>query len=249
MRTLLVALMLSALPFTASAASAAAAAVAAPPAAAPAGNLVTEGELRRVIENFLVQKAAPLNAQVSIKRIGCQGDLKLPAGRVSFEVVAPERWEGYGSSSVALIVRVDDQVKRNLTVQVEVEALAEMLVATRTLERGEVLAASDLALARRDLSHVQGRFLKGIDDAVGLRVKSAIRANSPVRGDYLERVPIVKSGQVVTILAENEAVRITASGRAKGSGALGDSIMVQNLASQKDVAARVLDASTVRVDF
>ena len=150
---------------------------------------------------------------------------------------------------MALIVRVDDQVKRNLTVLVEVEALTEMVVATRTLERGEVLGESDVALARRDLAHLQGRFCRSKDEVLGLRVKSAIRANSPLRGDYLERMPIIKSGQLVTIVVENEVVRITASGRAKGAGALGDTIMVQNLGSQKDVAARVVDASTVKVDF
>jgi flagella basal body P-ring formation protein FlgA len=71
----------------------------------------------------------------------------------------------------------------------------------------------------------------------------------PVRGDYLERVPLIKSGQLVTIVAENDVVRITASGRAKGSGAAGDMIAVQNLNSQKEIAGRVVDASTVRVDF
>jgi flagella basal body P-ring formation protein FlgA len=124
-----------------------------------------------------------------------------------------------------------------------------MVVAARTLERGEVLTASDLALARRDLAHVQGRFLSSTAEAVGLRVKNSLRANSPVRGDYLERVPVVKSGQMVMIVVENEVVKITASGRAKGSGAVGDLIAVQNLSSQKDIAARVVDASTVRVDF
>lgn len=241
MRALLLALLLFTLPLSAHAL--------APPVAPVAGTLVSEAEVRREIGEFLLKKAAPLNAQVTVKRIGYSGDLRLPEGRVSYEMVVPERWEGYGNASLALIVRVDDQVKRNLNVQVEVEALAEMVVATRTLERGEVLTPSDLALAHRDLAHVQGRFLKGIDEAVGLRVKSALRANSPVRGDYLERVPIVKSGQVVTILVENEVVKITASGRAKGAGALGDLIMVQNLSSQKDIAARVIDATTVKVDF
>ena len=239
MRAILIALMFLVLP----------AAGYALPAADPAGNLVSEAEVRRVMVEFLEKKAAPLNAQVFVKKVGYQGDMKLPAGRVSFEVVAPERWEGYGNASLALIVRVDEQVKRNLTVQVEVEALAEMVVASRSLERGEVLVASDLSLARRDLAHVQGRFLKTVEEAVGLRVKTTLRANSPVRGDYLERVPIIKSGQVVTILVENEVVRITATGRAKSAGALGDTITVQNLASQKDLAARVMDASTVRVDF
>ena len=218
-------------------------------AKAPHEKVVREAEVRKVIETFLAQRAAPLNAQVSVKKIGYSGDLKLPAGEIGYEVVAPERWEGYGNASLALVVRVDGEVKKNVTVLVEVEALAEMVVATRTLERGEVVTRSDLALARRDLAHVQGRFLQNVDEAVGLMVKSTTRANSPVRGDYLEKVPVVKSGQMVTIVAENEVVRITASGRAKGAGAVGDQIIVQNSSSQKDVAARVLDANTVRVDF
>ena len=239
MRALIVFLML--LPFPA---------FALPPApAAPPVTLVTERELRQVIGDFLAQKDKHLNAQVSVKKIGISGDMKLPPGTVSYEVVAPESWEGWGNASLALIVRVDDQVKRNLTVLVEVEALAEVVIATRPLERGEVIGESDVALARRDLAHLQGRVCRKPEEVVGLRMKSAVRGNSPLRSDYLERVPLVVSGQLVTIVAENEMVRITASGRAKGSGALGDTISVLNLSSQKELAARVVDATTVRVDF
>lgn len=241
MRTLLVALMLLAQPVFA----------AAPPSVPEAAmeNLVAEGEVRRVVEGFLLQRGTGLNAELSVKRIGYKGDLRLPPGRVSFEVIAPDRWPGYGRASLALVVRVDDQVKRNLTVLVEVEALAELVVASRTVERGEVLAPSDLALVRRDLSQMQGRYLKSVDEAAGLRARNVIRGNTPLRPEHLERVPVVKSGQLVTIVAENEVVRITASGKAKGSGAIGDSIVVQNLASLKEVSARVLDAATVKVDF
>lgn len=251
MKALLVSLILLGLVLPAQAAPAAAVPAAAPAAAPalPAGTVVTEEELRQVVREFLAKKTEHLSAQVVVKKIGVSGDLKLPAGRASFEVVAPNRWEGYGSTSLALIVRVDDQVKKNLTVQVEVEALAEMVVATRTLERGEVVSASDVALDRRDLAHVQGRYSRTLDEVVGLRVKSALRANAPLRGDYLERVPVVKSGQLVTIVAENDVVRITATGRAKLSGAVGDTISVQNLSSQKEIAARVVDATTVKVDF
>lgn len=216
---------------------------------AQAGTVVKEAELKRVVSDFIKQRTDHLEAEIAIKRIGISGDLKLPPGRVDYEVVAPDRWEGWGNASLALIVRVDDQVKKNLTVQVEVEALAEVLVTTRPLERGEVLSASDVALERRDLAHLQGRVCRTKDEVVGLRVKSALRANAPVRGDFLERVPVVKNGQIVTIVAENDVVRITAIGRAKANGAPGDLIPVQNTSSLKDLSARVVDASTVRVDF
>jgi flagellar basal body P-ring formation protein FlgA len=245
MRRILLAVILFSLPVPAFALPAPVAA----PAKAAGCNVVKEAEIRRVISDFVTRRTAPLAAEITVKRIGYSGDLKLPAGNVSYEVIAPERWEGYGNVSLALVVRVDEQVKRNLPVPVEVEALADMLVSTRTLERGEVIAQSDLAVAKRDLAHVQGRFLKNAEEAVGLRVKSAIRANFPMRSDYLERVPVVKSGQLVTIIAENDVVKLTTTGRAKGAGAVGDMITVQNISSQKDLAARVVDAMTVKVDF
>lgn len=250
MRALLVAIMLLAHPLFA-------AALPPVPEASPKNpapeasqeNMVTEGEIRRVVEGFLLQRGAGLNAQLSVKRIGYKGDLRLPQGRVSFDMIAPDHWPGYGRASLALIVRVDDQVKRNLTVLVEVEALAEMVVVSRTVERGEVLAPADLSVVRRDLSQVQGRFLKSVDEAAGLRARNVIRANTALRPDHLERIPVVKSGQLVTIVAENEVLRMTASGKAKGAGAIGDSIIVQNLSSLREVTARVLDAATVKVDF
>lgn len=220
-----------------------------PAPAAPAEVVVTEGELRRVIGDFLAKRVEHLGAEVTVKKIGVSGELRLPPGKISYEVIAPGHWEGWGKASLALIVRVDEQVKRNLTVLVEIEALAQMVVATRSLEQGEVVGESDVVLASRDLSQMQGRFCRDLKEVVGMRLKSTVRGNSPLRGDLLERVPLVKSGQLVTIVVENEVVRITTSGRAKGNGALGDTIAVQNLSSQKDLAARVVDATTVRVDF
>ena len=62
-------------------------------------------------------------------------------------------------------------------------------------------------------------------------------------------VPVIVSGQLVTIIAENAGVRITVSGRARSAGSVGDLIRVQNMVSNKELAARVLDASTVEIGF
>jgi flagella basal body P-ring formation protein FlgA len=215
----------------------------------PPTAVIGEAEIRKVVTDYVLRKTEALNAQVTVKRVSFGGQLKLPAGRISYEVVGPERWEGYGNATLSLIIRVDDQVKRNLSVPVEVEALAQMVITARSLERGEVLAAGDLALDRRDLGHLQGGFLTSIDEAVGLRMKNGLRANAPLRKDYLERVPVIKAGQLVNIVVENEVMKITATGRARQSGAVGDLISVQNLSSQKELAGRVVDASTVRVEF
>ncbi|GAB7025846.1 flagellar basal body P-ring formation chaperone FlgA [Geotalea toluenoxydans] len=214
-----------------------------------ASQTVKEAVVRQVVIDYLQQKCDNLGLEINIKKIVYSGDLSLSAGDLSYEVVAPDRWEGWGSANLALIIRVDGRVERNVPVKVEVEAMAEMVVAVRPLERGEVIGAADVAVQKRGLSRLQGRFVRDVDEVVGKRVRTAIRGNNPIRPDFLERVPLIKSGQLVTIVAENESLRITAAGKARNSGAEGDTVMVRNLASQKELPARVIDAETVKVDF
>jgi flagella basal body P-ring formation protein FlgA len=54
---------------------------------------------------------------------------------------------------------------------------------------------------------------------------------------------------MVTILAENDVIKISVAGKARSSGAEGDTIMVQNLNSLKEIPARVVNATTVQVGF
>jgi flagella basal body P-ring formation protein FlgA len=173
----------------------------------------------------------------------------LPSGNVSYEVVSPQEWEGWGRGSLALIVRVDEHVIRNIPLNVEVEVLADVVVTTRSLERGMVVGKGDVSLQKRDMATVPARVCRNIDEAIGKRVRVGTRANSTLRSDYLERPPLVKSGQLVTIIAESDRFRITATGRARGNGAEGETVVVQNLNAQKDIPAVVVDANTVRVEF
>ncbi len=211
-------------------------------------NVLKEAVVRQVVTDYVRQKSARL-VEVRVKKLGFSGDIALPPGNVSFEVVSPREWEGWGKGSLALIVRVDEVVAKNIPLNVEVEALADMVVTTRPLERGEVVAPDDVAVQKRDLATAPARVCRSLADALGKRVRVGMRGNAPVRDDYLERLPIVKSGQLVTIVAENDTFRVTASGRARGNGARGDIVPVQNMNGQKELPAVVVDANTVRVEF
>lgn len=217
--------------------------------AAPAFQTIPNARVKEAIAEFVRQKTDGLGMETTLKRIGVQGDLKVPVGEVSFEVAAPNRWEGWGKANLAVIVRVNDRVERNISVPVEVEALGDTVVVLRALERGDVIGPGDVTVQRRDISTLTGRVYRSADEVIGKRARMPVRANMPLRGDQLEKVPLVKSGQLVTILVENQAMRLTATGKARGNGAEGDIVMVQNLGSLKEVPARVIDAGTVQVDF
>jgi flagella basal body P-ring formation protein FlgA len=211
--------------------------------------VLNEARVRQIVTDYLLQKTKDLGLDVQLKKVGFSGEVALPAGNASYEVVSPQEWEGWGRASLALIVRVDDRVVKNIPLNVEVGALADVVVAVRAMERGMVLESGDVALQKRDLATLPGRTCRTIEEVVGKRVRVGMRGNSPVRSDYLERLPLVKRGQLVTIIAENDKFRITSSGRVKGNGAEGDSVQVQGLNAHKDITAVVVDASTVRVEF
>jgi len=210
---------------------------------------VRQDTLRQVVESYLQTRAAGSGVQPLLKRLSGLTDQQLPAGQITYEVVAPQQWDGWGKTAMSLFIRVDEQVVRNLSLQAEVEGWRQVLVATRPLERGEIISPRDLTSERRNLAAIPGAPLLAADDVVGKRVRSTIKQGGTLHGNLLEKVMVVAAGQQVTILLEHDVLQLTATGRAKGPGATGDLIQVQNLASQKIIPARVVNAQTVKVDF
>lgn len=208
-----------------------------------------EAEVRHVVTAFVESRTAGTGWDVRLRRIAIEDALKLPEGPIDYEVVASQQWEGWGNASIAVLARKKDRLIRNIPVRVEVIALADMVVTTRQIEHGSLISETDVVLQRREISQNTARSSRKLEDIVGKKSRTTIRANQPVRADQIEKVPLVKSGQMVTIIAENEFMRVTVTGKARSSGAEGDIIMVQNLSSFKEIPARVISATTVQVAF
>lgn len=208
-----------------------------------------DAEIRDAVTAYIKQKTANLGYGIHIKRITISGNPKLPEGPLEYEVVAPQQWEGWGAANLAVQVRKGDRVVGNAGLRVEVEALADMVVTLRQLDYGTIITSTDIVVQKRDVATVSGRFAGSAKEIVGKQARTTIKANSVVRTDLVEKVPLIKSGQMVTIVAENEVMKVSVAGKARSSGAEGDVIMVQNLNSLKDIPARVVNSTTVQIGF
>lgn len=208
-----------------------------------------EQEVRDAVASFVTTRTAEMGWDVRIRRITIADALKFPEGKVDYEIIAPQQWEGWGNINIAVIARQKERVLRNISVRVDVEALTDMVVALHQIEHGELITAADVVLKKLEISQNTRFAARTIDDVVGKKTRMTIRANQPVRADRVEKMPLVKSGQMVTIVAENEVMKISVSGKARSAGAEGDTIRVQNLTSLKEIAAVVISATTVQVAF
>lgn len=215
----------------------------------PPVSLVRDTEIRDAVTAYVRQKTASLGWDVRVKPFSVAKGPVLPEGPLEYEVIAPQQWEGWGGVNLTVLARQGERVVRNSSMRVEVEALADMVVTLRQLDHGTIITSKDIAIQKRDIASVGGKFSMSMDDMIGKRTRTTIKANAAVRADQVEKVPLITSGQMITIVAENEIMKITVAGRARNAGAEGDTIMVQNLNSLKEIPARVINANTVQVNF
>lgn len=114
-------------------------------------------------------------------------------------------------------------------------ALADVVVAVRTIPAQSVIGPDDVALREMD---VPG----GIDDPqliVGMEARVALYANRPVRPADVGFPATVSRNQIITLVFRRGGLLISTEGRALDRAGPGDVIRVMNLASRNTVTARI----------
>jgi len=126
-----------------------------------------------------------------------------------------------------------------INVTVKPDIYLPVLVARHTLERGKLLAASDVEIKKKNITGLRDGIMVHPDDAVGFTVKKRIRDRQPISPSMLDQPLLVERGQQVVMLAEQEGVQAKMIGKALKKGRKGDVIKVKNLTSERTVSAIV----------
>jgi len=114
-------------------------------------------------------------------------------------------------------------------------ALAEIVVAARTIPARSLIMAEDLLL---DAAIVPGAVTE-IEMIVGMEARVALYAGRPIRPGDIAFPAIVERNQIVRLIYRNGGLTITTEGRALDRASPGDVIAVMNIASRSTVNARI----------
>ncbi len=124
-----------------------------------------------------------------------------------------------------------------------VAALAETLVATRTIRSKSVVTAADLD----QLPEVIPGALSDPADAIGMEARVTIYAGRPIRDGDLGRPALVERNEIVALVFRTGSLTITSEGRALGRAGAGEMVKVMNLSSRITVAGHVAEDGSVHV--
>jgi flagellar basal body P-ring formation protein FlgA len=130
-----------------------------------------------------------------------------------------------------------------LLILMPIGALAETVVAARTIRAQTILTAQDLVVKPQQ---IVGTF----DDPVmliGMEARVALYAGRPIRQGDIGPPAIIDRNQVVMLIYMAGGLLISTEARALARGGVGDRVRVLNMSSRLTVEGLVLPDGRVRV--
>lgn len=122
-------------------------------------------------------------------------------------------------------------------------ALAESLVATRTIRAQSIVGPEDVTLVAAQIPGA----LTTSDAAIGLEARVAIYAGRPIMASAIGPAAIIDRNQLVTLIFTRGSLTIAAEGRALGRGGVGDRVQVMNLTSRSTLIGQIAPDGSVQV--
>ena len=111
---------------------------------------------------------------------------------------------------------MDAKPRKRVWATVSLSVMAPVVVSRKPLARYQTIHEGDVAVAMRDLSSISGGVISDPSLVLGKRMRRSIGPDAVFRTDLVEVPPVMKRGDVVTIVAESGGLRVTALGEVRG---------------------------------
>jgi flagella basal body P-ring formation protein FlgA len=146
------------------------------------------------------------------------------------------------------VLSVDGHDCEKRIIPFKVEIIKDVVITAKDIDLHKVLSADDLVIVSQNVGLSSSIFYTK-DELVGKRVKRMVSKGTLVTSDMVEKPPIIKQGDLVTIVVESSSLRVTVQGKAMENGISGQVIRVINTSSMKEVQAKIVDEKTVKISL
>ncbi len=212
------------------------------------GFIIDKARIQEILSTYIGQNLNRFPAgDIRLVSLRPPPTFVLPKGKLSYEVT-PSKPEIIGSSSFAIIFRVDDKIVKNTSVGGRIEIHAEVVTAAVKLTRGMPITSEHISMVKQNITRLREPFFSP-NDVIGMRAKKTISSGRIISKHHVEPLPLINKGEVVKILANKGRLSLSVLGIAGKDGLPGEMIQVRNINSRKLVYCRVYAPGIVTVEF
>ena len=134
-------------------------------------------------------------------------------------------------------------------VSTDLQVFLPVVISTGVIDRGATITATSLKREDMDIAKAIRGFYHRTDEVTGMSAKRRIRANQVLSPDLIDSPQLIKRGEKVQIIANQDGIKAAMAGEALEKGGLGDVIRVKNVSSGKTIEAKVIEAGVVTSTF
>lgn len=184
-----------------------------------------------------------------IEFMGGLSDVVIPSGKSEISVEGIEKKKLSGRMIVPVSLRVDSKQVAQKHVDVKILKTVSVWSVRYHVPKGVVVSKDHLSAQTLDLSKTRGRPFTSLDEILGKRATRALSKGTVLIHGLVEQAPVVKKGDIVTIVAQSGPLVVKTFGIVQKEAVRGGVVTVRNLTSGLNVYAQVINASTVQVTF
>lgn len=210
---------------------------------------IPKERIEKVVTDFISEQIVGKRSGVRLKHIQVESAVLLPAGNITYQCIPPKTVNYSGITVIPVVFRANGLIEKKVMTYATIEGVIQVVVSQRPVRRYQIITDGDIQLEEMSIGDLPRNVITDSKEVIGKRARRALSANMILVEDFIELPPLVKRGDAVHIIAESGTLKITAIGEVRETGCRGATVKVLNHDSKKEIYARVMDSTTVRVDF
>lgn len=204
--------------------------------------------LKKTIEKYLEGEWGQRVTAVQVTVLEPSESKRMPPGVIELRVLHSGD-EGLGRRLFRVAATADGKPWTIIETLTDVAATVDVVATARALKIDELIEAADLTTARTRVYDLKHPYITDAAEVVGKSAARPLQPDTPLRPAFLKKPFMVKKGDRVMIEARRGGLSIQTSGITKASGHVGESIMVANVDSGRELRARIVAPGLVQVEF
>jgi flagella basal body P-ring formation protein FlgA len=206
---------------------------------------LSDQEIEGHVNRFL-SRSFP-DREYLIETIKLPREEEYPSGKLDIRIVPGQGVDKNGKFSLSMDVNIDGKKQDRIRVSGRVAVYETMACAGQDLLKGHQVLPEHIILESKNIFNYRQSIIKDPALLEGKVLKTSIRKGTPIQNDWLKPLPLIKKGDVVTLVAQKKNLIIVASGVSREDGFKDSMIQVENSGSGKIIRGLVRKQGTVEV--
>lgn len=203
-------------------------------------------DYREDIEEYFRKEVSWPEGCWEMKIMEPQRSWKCLNGSASAEIQGLQNDFPKGHVQVWLNVKQGNR-KIRIPVSCNVKVALPVLVARKSIIRGQIISAGDCELKKMDITTFGPEPFSQFDVISGIRAARTINPGTILHARLIQSMPVVEKGDLVDILVSKGRVKVAVQGVARECGKVGEKIWVENAVSRKLIQTIIRSKGTVTV--